>query len=86
MWLPLLVVAAVAARAQSNGGVQEHGSAKNRVAIIGGGAGWVASAYFLRERVPNARIDLFEKEAELGGRIADGLIVLIYGYFAEVSL
>lgn len=46
-------------------------SAVKRVGIVGGGVGGTATAYFLRQLGgDHFQIDLFEKEAELGGRLA----------------
>jgi cation diffusion facilitator CzcD-associated flavoprotein CzcO len=33
-----------------------------RIAIVGGGIGGTAAAYFLRQKLPNARIDIIEAE------------------------
>jgi len=40
-----------------------------RVAVIGGGIGGASTAFHLRQLLPNASIDVFEREARVGGRI-----------------
>ncbi len=40
-----------------------------RVAVIGGGIGGASTAFHLRQLLPNVSIDVFEREARVGGRI-----------------
>lgn len=41
-----------------------------KVAIVGGGISGFSLAYFLRQRLPNLKMDLFEKSSAFGGRMA----------------
>ena len=56
------------------GVVAGESTAHPRVAIIGGGIGGASTAYFLREGVPDARIDVYEREEQTGGRMASGVL------------
>lgn len=40
-----------------------------RIAIIGGGISGLTTAFYLKERIKNANISLFEKDKKLGGKI-----------------
>ena len=40
-----------------------------RIAIIGGGIGGTAVAYFLKKAIPNAKLTIFEAEENVGGRL-----------------
>ena len=40
-----------------------------RIAIIGSGISGAATGFFLREQFPDAIIDVFERDARVGGRI-----------------
>jgi predicted NAD/FAD-binding protein len=56
--------AAAAASPASNGGAAGASSSRDRVAIIGAGAGGVAAAYFLAD---THGVDLFEARSKIGG-------------------
>ena len=43
-----------------------------RVAIVGAGIGGSSAAYFMHEALPDAHIDVFEKDSAVGGRVQSG--------------
>jgi len=69
--LCVLFALCIAERPQeSYGGRQRRGSAKRRVAIVGGGIGGCTTALFLRQELgDDVEISVFEKE-KIGGRVA----------------
>ncbi len=40
-----------------------------KVAIVGGGISGLATAFYIHQTMPEVEIDLFEKEAQLGGKM-----------------
>src|SRR5215216_4261275 len=46
-----------------------------RVAVVGGGIAGLAAAHRLRERLPEARITVYDKAPHLGGKLRTGELV-----------
>lgn len=53
-----------------------------KIAIVGGGISGLATAFYLRQSMPNAQITLFEKEVALGGKM---LTKEINGFYFEAG-
>lgn len=48
--------------------------AHKHVVVIGGGISGLATAYFLKQKRPDWHVTLFEKEAEVGGKVRSSLV------------
>ena len=59
---------------------------EQKVCIIGSGISASTSAYFLRQYHPTVDIEVFEREAKVGGRIAQFFIENHYGIEAGGSV
>ena len=53
-----------------------------KIAIVGGGISGLATAFYLRQSLPDAHIVLFEKESILGGKM---LTKEVEGFFFEAG-
>ena len=53
-----------------------------KIAIVGGGISGLATAFYLRQSLPDAHIVLFEKESTLGGKM---LTKEVEGFFFEAG-
>ena len=49
--------------------LQEDSQKTPQIAIIGGGIGGTAVAYFLKKSIPNAKLTIFEAKEDVGGRL-----------------
>ena len=56
--------------------------AVQRVAIVGGGIGGAACAYFLQQFAPDILVDVYEKDSTVGGRLKH---VIFGGEVCEVG-